>query len=42
MISTTIVIALLMEVTAVDPVSIENFAKSANAKLETLIKYQMQ
>ena len=31
-----------MGVTAVDPVSIENSAQNANAKLETLTKSQMQ
>jgi hypothetical protein len=41
-ITTTIAIVLLMEVTAVDPVSIENSAKNANAKLETLTKSPMQ
>ena len=41
-ISTTIAIVLLMEGTAVDPVSIENSAQNANAKLGTLIKSQMQ
>jgi hypothetical protein len=41
-ITTTIVIVLLMGVIAVDPVSIRNFAQNANAKLETLTKYQMQ
>ena len=41
-ITTTIAIALLMGVTAVDPVSIENNAQNANAKLETLAKLQMQ
>jgi len=42
MISTTIAIALLMGVIAVDPVSIGNFVKNANAKLETLTKPQMR
>ena len=41
-ITTTIAIVLLMEGTAVDPVSIENSAQNANAKLETLTKSQMQ
>jgi hypothetical protein len=38
MISTTIAIVLLMGETAVDPVSIENSAQNANAKLDTLRK----
>ena len=42
MIITTTDIVLLMEVTAVDPVSIENSAKNANVKLDTLTKSQMQ
>jgi hypothetical protein len=41
-ITTTIAIVLLMGGTAVDPASIENSAKNANAKLETPIKSQMQ
>ena len=41
-ITTTIDIALLMGATAVDPVSIENSAQNASAKLETLTKLQMQ
>jgi hypothetical protein len=41
-ITTTIAIVLLMEGTAVDPVSIENSAQNANAKLEKLTKSQMQ
>ena len=41
-ITTTIDIALLMGATAVDPVSIENSAQNVNAKLENLIKSQMQ
>ena len=41
-ITTTIAIVLLMGGTAVDPVSIENSAQNANAKLETLTKSQMQ
>ena len=42
MISTTIAIVLLMGRTAVDPVSIENSAQNANAKLDTLTKSKMQ
>ena len=42
MTTTIIGIVLLMGVTAVDPVSIENFAQNANAKLNTLTKSQMQ
>ena len=42
MITTTIDIVLLMGATAVDPVSIENYVRSANAKLDTLTKSQMQ
>jgi hypothetical protein len=38
MIITTIAIALLMVVTAVDPASIKNFVQNANAKLEKLTK----
>ena len=41
MISTTIGIVLLMGVTVVDPVSTENSAQNANAKLETQTKLQM-
>ena len=41
-ISTTIGIVLLMGGTAVDPVSIENSAQNANAKLETPTKSPMQ
>ena len=41
-ITTTIAIVRLTEVTAVDPVSIENSAQNANAKLEKLTKSQMQ
>ena len=41
-ITTTIDIVLLMGVTVVDPVSIENSAQNANAKLDTLTKSQMQ
>jgi hypothetical protein len=41
-ITTTIDIVLLMEGTAVDPVSIENSAQNANAKLDTLTKSEMQ
>ena len=41
-ITTKIVIALLMGATAVDPVSIENSAQNANAKLGTLTNSQMQ
>ena len=38
MITTIITIVLLMVVTDVDPVLIENFAQIANARLETLTK----
>ena len=38
MITTIIIIVPLMGVTAVDPVLIQNFAQSANARLETLTK----
>ena len=41
-ITTTIDIVLLMGGTAADPVSIENTAQNANAKLDTLIKSEMQ
>ena len=42
MITTTTDIVLLMEETAVDPVSIENSAQNANAKLGISKKLQMQ
>jgi hypothetical protein len=41
-ITTTIAIVLLMEGTAVGPVSIKNSVQNANAKLETLARSQMQ